>query len=126
MKSTLLFVYGTLMRGETEHSALKEATFIKEAATGDGYRLVELNARAALIKATRGSVEGELYEVGSENLRQLDLLREAGRLYSREPVTLHDGQRADAYVMSEDQVRGKRRLPGSSWKQRFAPLIRKI
>jgi gamma-glutamylcyclotransferase (GGCT)/AIG2-like uncharacterized protein YtfP len=109
------------MRGEIEHPALEGAAFVKDTVTEDGYRLVEVNARAALIRAMHGGVDGELYELGPEVLRQLDILREAGRLYSRETVTLHDGQRAFAYLMSEDQVRGKRRVPGSSWRQRFAP-----
>lgn len=124
MKNLQLFVYGTLMRGEVEHPVLREATFIKETTTVDGYRLVESNGRAALITATHGVVEGELYQLGAELLQQLDVLREAGRLYSRQAVTLHDGQQAQAYLMSEDQVRGKRRVQGSSWKRRFAPLGR--
>ena len=74
-----------------------------------------------MIETGNRSVEGELYEMDFETQRQIDLLKENDRLFHRRRIQLSSGQEAQAYLMNEDQVRGRRRLQADSWRRRFAP-----
>jgi gamma-glutamylaminecyclotransferase len=115
-----LFVYGTFRKGERNHEQLAEAEFIGAAVTAPRYRLVDLNVYPALI-AGRMAVIGELYWVDRELRRKLDVLEQCPYLFQRELIELSDEQQVEAYVMRDEQVRGRRRLHVGDWKQRFAP-----
>lgn len=93
----LLFVYGTLMRGQPLHPALAPgATFV-----GRGYvrgRLLDLGPYPGLIDGT-GRVRGEIYRIdASEVLLLVD--REEGYNFDRRRtvVTFDRGRRARAWV----------------------------
>jgi gamma-glutamylcyclotransferase (GGCT)/AIG2-like uncharacterized protein YtfP len=88
--------------------------------TTAGYRLVDLGVYAAMIQSGHQVVVGVLYEITRETRRGLDVLKEAGMLFVRVQVPLEDGRTAEAYLMKEDQVRGRRRLRTGDWKQRFS------
>lgn len=115
-----IFCYGTDLPGEPDHALLAGAIARGPARTAPGYALVELAGCAGLVAEGRGDVVGELYEMGYETLRALDVRREVGRLFQRRPVRLADGSEVEAYVLEADQVRGKRRLRGGDWRARFA------
>ena len=116
----LLFAYGSLRRGERDHEALLGSACRGTVRTREGYRLVDLGVYAAMIESGHQSVVGELYEITRETRRRIDVMKEAGILFQRVRVQLEDGSSAEAYVMQEDQVRGRRRLRTGDWKQRFA------
>lgn len=119
--SLRLFVYGTEMSGEREHSLLEGAELIGEVRTTPAYTLVDLGPYAALLGRGTASVAGELYRIDRKLRFRLDVKREVPVLFHRITVTLSDGTHAEAYAMKDEQVRGKRRLAHGDWRQRFAP-----
>jgi gamma-glutamylcyclotransferase (GGCT)/AIG2-like uncharacterized protein YtfP len=116
-----LFAYGSLREGECDHSELQGAERLGTALTAPRYRLIDLGVYAALVQGGRLSVVGELYAVDRELRRRLDVLKQCPILFYRDRVELGDGTLAEAYLMREEQVRGKRRLHVGDWKQRFLP-----
>ncbi|MEO0812200.1 MAG: gamma-glutamylcyclotransferase family protein [Myxococcota bacterium] len=61
--TTLLFAYGTLMRGEPAHSLLADAAFLGRICTARGFGLVRLEGYPGMIESTGDVVHGELYEL---------------------------------------------------------------
>lgn len=118
-ESLLLFAYGSLRKGERDHDALEGSRSHGVVRTTAGYRLVDLGVYAAMIQSGHQPVVGELYEVTRETRRRLDVMKEVGVLFQRVRVELEDGRSAEAYLMREEQVRGRRRLRTGDWKQRF-------
>lgn len=77
--SSLVFVYGTLKRGLSNHSWLKGQRFLGEAITEPDYQLFDLGGYPGLVKAAGGrgcgrAVSGEVWEVSPTALQGLHLL----------------------------------------------------
>src|SRR5688572_5471222 len=119
----LLFVYGTLRQGEPAHALLAGARFVRIASTPPEFLLVEVAPYAALVRGGTTAVTGELYEVDATTQRKLDKEREVPQLFTRETIELADGTSADSYLLTMDQVRGRRRLAHGDWKKRFSRPI---
>ncbi len=88
MGHTLVFVYGTLKKGEQRSTILTDETFLGPAVL-HGYKLYDLTWRGypAITKGTaNNSTFGELYSVSDRTLGIVDMLE--GSLYSREEVTI--------------------------------------
>lgn len=115
----LLFVYGTLRQGEIQHGLLAGARFLRMASTPPVFYLVEVAPYAALVRGGATSVTGELYEADLATRRALDVERQVPVLFTRETIELADGTSADAYLLTSEQVRGRRRLAHGDWKKRF-------
>jgi gamma-glutamylaminecyclotransferase len=118
-----IFFYGTLLSGERDHALLANAQLLGPALTEPLYQLVELNVYAALIPDGKVAVHGELYAVDLEIRRQIDVKRQVPILFQRSTIRLADGSDAETYLMTADQVRGKRRLAHGDWRKRFAPTL---
>jgi gamma-glutamylaminecyclotransferase len=88
--TTLVFVYGTLKRGDCRHEAIAEQEFLGEVETLPEYRMVNCGAYPGLIAADDGCpVQGELWRVSDECLRQLDDVEGVDEgLYARRTVRL--------------------------------------
>lgn len=89
--STLLFVYGTLKRGCTNHAQLAGQRFVGLARTLPGHRLHDLGGYPGLVAASGepGGVEGEIWSVDAKALSQLDAFEGVAEgLYRRAPVAL--------------------------------------
>lgn len=114
-----LFVYGNFLPGEPDHELLAEAEHLGAAQTSAGYKLVERGTFAALVEGGLDRVYGELYEVPTALLGQLDLKRDHPRLYERKTITLEDDSEAWAYTLRADQARGLRRVRHGDWRHRF-------
>ena len=121
MTSYRLFVYGSLMLGECDHHLLDGAERLGNVCTVATYTLVDLGVRAALVAGGNTAVCGELYVVDLTVRTRLDVAREVPILYQRARVQLADLGEAEAYVMSTDQVRARRRLHHGDWHKRFVP-----
>jgi gamma-glutamylcyclotransferase (GGCT)/AIG2-like uncharacterized protein YtfP len=117
-----LFVYGSLLPGERDHELLKSARSLGPAQTMAGFQLIELTGFPALVRGGQRIVRGELYLLDPTTLRAIDRRKEHPVLFRRESIELADGGSADAYLMREDQVRGRRRLKVEDWRERFRPL----
>lgn len=86
----VVFVYGTLKRGDCRHGHLNGATTLGSAVTTPGYRLFHLGDYPGLVEdAAGGAIEGELYEVSPGLLRQLDEVEGVAEgWYARRPIRL--------------------------------------
>ena len=96
-RSTILFVYGTLMRGYALHRLLAGgATFLGDAAVRGS--LVDLRGYPGLVDGP-GSVRGELYRLhDAELLPVLDRAEGYNFERCRAGVRLADGRRSRAWV----------------------------
>ncbi len=116
---TLLFVYGTLKRGCSNHPFLAAQTFLGVGRTVPGYLLYDLGGFPGMVRVPedRDGVFGEVWSVDADTLASLDHLEglDLG-LYRREPVPLRPPFAEDAvqtyvYALSVDG----RPLVGSVW-----------
>lgn len=95
----LLFVYGTLKRGERNHRLLADQRFVGAAATAPGYRLFDLGPYPAMAAdADSGPVRGELFSVSACAADELDDFEGVPDLFDRRRVELADGATAWAYL----------------------------
>src|ERR1700722_20050511 len=70
----LVFVYGTLLRGQPNHHFMKECRFVTAALTEPAFELVDLGPCPAMVLGGTQSISGEVYAVGREALEALDCL----------------------------------------------------
>ena len=110
----LVFVYGTLQRGEKNHHWLEGASWQGEAEL-PGVVLHDLGPfPMAVIGA--GLALGEVYAVEGSGLARLDELEGYPRLYDRQVMELVDGRRAWVYLGRPRQVRHAPVLRGGVWR----------
>lgn len=87
----LVFVYGSLKRGQSNFWLMATAEFIARARTAEqAFRLLDLTAFPALIRTDEGplSIVGELFAIDDNTLAAVDRLEDNGNLYQREPITV--------------------------------------
>ena len=117
---SLVFVYGTLKRGGSNHSFLAGQGFLGDARTVAGYRLFELEGFPGMVALPddRAGVSGEIWSVDEACLAELDRLEGIDEgLYRRERVKLlapFANQAIETYIYARD-IQGRRDL-GSEWK----------
>ncbi|MFM7314435.1 MAG: gamma-glutamylcyclotransferase [Cyanobium sp.] len=109
----LLFVYGSLKRGQANHHHLADAPFEGEAVIG-GVQLHDLGPFPMAIPG-EGRIHGELYRVDAGRLALLDRFEGVPRLYERRILPLSDGRGAWIYLGGARQVRHSPRLPTGRW-----------
>ncbi len=112
-----IFIYGTLLRGETAHDLIAGSRFLGEARTEPAYALVGVDWYPGLV-AGRRSVAGELYEVDADLLATLDDFEDHPELFVRSPIRLADGSMAETYVLREERAADPPRLAPASWRLR--------
>lgn len=97
METDYVFVYGSLKRGYRLFSQyLAGSEFVGEAAL-EGYTIHQVEgAWYPGIQEGEGQVQGEVFKVGPETLRQLDLVEGEGQLYDR--------VKADVYLAKEGET----------------------
>ncbi len=84
----LIFVYGSLKRGERLNPALRNEKFIAEATTLPEYSLFNLGWYPGLKHEGSTAVQGEIYEVSEDTFTYLNRM-EKGAGYTPEQVKLH-------------------------------------
>lgn len=94
----LLFVYGTLKRGERNHRLLAGQRFVGPGTTATGFRLFDLGPYPGMVRAAGGAVRGELFEVCDRCREELDEFEGVPTLFDRVTIELADGTRASAYL----------------------------
>lgn len=86
---TAIFVYGTLKSGQQNNDLLFGQQFLGPARTSPCYRLYDCCGYPALVDDPEGvAVQGEVWEVSDEVLRNLDEYEGLPNLYSRRPILL--------------------------------------
>jgi protein phosphatase len=119
--TTLLFVYGTLKRGGSNHRYMERQSFVGAARTPKGYTLYDLGGYPGMIADTADEegVTGEVWSVDDACLASLDVLEgTAEGLYRRSTITLLDPfakSVVETYVYLKG-VEGRRRI-GSTWSE---------
>jgi len=79
----LVFVYGTLLRGQVNHRLLSGARLLGPHRTEPCFTLYDLGAYPGVARGGRTAVAGEVYEVDQAGLLRLDRLEDYPRLYNR-------------------------------------------
>jgi gamma-glutamylaminecyclotransferase len=117
---TLVFVYGTLKRGGSNHFLLSRQKFVGTARTRTGFTLYDLDGYPGMVAeaAAAEGVAGEVWSVDAACLDELDRLEgtEEG-LYARGKVPLEPpfaDQDVEAYLYLRS-VSGRPRT-GPDWK----------
>jgi gamma-glutamylcyclotransferase (GGCT)/AIG2-like uncharacterized protein YtfP len=106
----LLFVYGSLKRGERNHHELGPARFVAEVSTLPRFAL-RVMAGYPLLVAGSQSIRGELFTLPTSHLASLDAFE--GEPYERCEIDLADGRCATAY-MARDPSLGEA-FSGDEW-----------
>jgi gamma-glutamylcyclotransferase (GGCT)/AIG2-like uncharacterized protein YtfP len=100
----LVFVYGSLRRGHSNHREMAGAALVRADARLVGYRRVLYDSGYPAIHWRAGEeVTGELYEVDAAHLERLDEFEGCPEWYQRRDVVLVSGERAFAYVVSSER-----------------------
>ncbi|QUJ67775.1 gamma-glutamylcyclotransferase [Photobacterium sp. GJ3] len=111
---TLVFVYGSLRRDQSNHHWMKGATF-RGACRLPGFEIYDLGPYPAALRqvATETSVLGEVFAVEAETFRSLDILEGLGEEYCREQVMTPYGE---AWIYLYLQPLGQApRIPEGDW-----------
>ena len=115
----LVFVYGTLLRGESNHDVwLAAARFIGTDRTEACFTLFSLGEYPALVHGGEQSVPGEVFEVSPAQLARLDELEECPGFYDRQWIRLASGREAWVYTLHVDLLQGARVIVSGSWRSR--------
>ncbi|EKF73884.1 hypothetical protein A11A3_11763 [Alcanivorax hongdengensis A-11-3] len=109
----LVFVYGTLKRGERNHHFLKRGQYLGDWQTPPCFAFFDLGAYPGLYRPGNTAVQGELYRVSPAIMAQLDWLEEVPRVYRREWLVTPWG-RAVVYVLQR-RPRRARTLEAGRW-----------
>jgi gamma-glutamylcyclotransferase (GGCT)/AIG2-like uncharacterized protein YtfP len=118
MRRVLLFVYGTLMRGEGAHALLgPTARFIAEAHTEPRFTLVDMGEYPALVDEGMTAVRGELYEIDGDLLPALDRYEDVPEMYERRSIAVQ-GRVAIAYVLRPELAAGVGPIDSGDWRRR--------
>lgn len=114
----ILFVYGTLMRGERAHHLLADATLLGPARTAPHFTLHTRPRYPALAADGQTGVLGELYRVSPAAMAQLDAYESDD--YDRVEIELEEGPCAvaEAYVMPARLVRDLPIIASGDWRDR--------
>ncbi|MEO1175338.1 MAG: gamma-glutamylcyclotransferase family protein [Myxococcota bacterium] len=116
----LLFVYGTLMRGERAHHLLKKTAFITDDETPPTYKLLDLGEYPGLATEGTDAVVGEVFEVPAALLRSLD--RYEGDEYVRVSIPLASGRIVETYVLRTR--RDEPAIESGNWRSRQSYIHR--
>lgn len=116
----LVFVYGTMLSGETSHGLLASGKPLGPARTAAAFELVDLGPYPGMIAGGRTAIVGELYSIDVATLATLDRHEGHPILFRRGAIALDDGREVHAYLLEPDQARGRRRIRSGDWRGRFA------
>ncbi len=117
----LLFVYGTLKRGCSNHGQLAGQTFVIEARTMPGFALFDFGGFPAIaaVEDDHEGVSGEIWEVDEAGMQRLDEFEGVPQgLYRRAPITLQPpaaGFAVETYFPAQS-IAGRHRI-GATWQE---------
>lgn len=114
-----VFVYGTLLAGESNHRWLAGASYLGEWTTPPLFRLTDLGPYPVLSPAGRTAVSGEVYRISRLILQRLDVLEVYPSEYQRRLIDTPWGR---AWVYLRASAPAGRALHHGDWRRR--PLFR--
>ena len=110
----LVFVYGTLLRGEVNHHLLSTAEYVGDHKTEPCFTLFVLGAYPGVAPGGDTAITGEVYRVDAAVMRQLDRLEDYPRLYDRRLIPSPFG-RTWIYVY-RGRIRDRPVIPSGDWR----------
>lgn len=115
-----IFVYGTLMKGEFNHSILSSphVNYLKNGITKRNYTLYNLGAFPGMVANGSNSVVGEIYEVDDFTINMLDGLESHPTFYKRTKIELQGGEKVQTYILNESYLEGCEIIKSGDWKSR--------
>lgn len=111
----LLFVYGTLRKGEGNYPLLENARPCGMGVTRDGFALVDIGPFPGMIRKPGYRVVGEVYEVDERVLLNVDRLEGHPGFYRRIRITLADGRVAWCYLYPESESEDAMVIDSGDW-----------
>jgi len=119
MKTIHVFVYGTLMRWQSNHSAVEHLLDRAQAATVTGFDLFDLGWFPGMKKGI-GVVHGEMLTFTGDNadeaLRVMDRIEGVPRLYRRVKTQVRVGDEThEAYTYLINNATRCPRIPDGKW-----------
>ena len=108
-----VFVYGTLMTGESNHHFLENSKCLGKAAI-EGYDMYNVGGFYPAIIPGNARIIGELYEVPNEDMPSIDMLEGEGSLYIRKCEITTGNELAYIYEYAQDTA-GLEKI--DSWKE---------
>lgn len=101
-----VFICGSALRGQPDHSNLQSATFVRETRTRPTYRMhsAQNDWHPAIYEVATGgiSIPGEVYELSAEHYEQL-LATEPPHMYPGD-IVLEDGEVVTAILYPRELV----------------------
>jgi gamma-glutamylaminecyclotransferase len=114
-----LFVYGSLLKGQSNHGRLMGSRWIAACRTEPSYTLVDLGDYPALLEGGTMCVAGEVYEVDNATLASIDAFEGHPGLYKRSPVRLEGGETVVGYLLRcAELARGRAVVESGDWRAR--------
>ncbi len=111
----LVFVYGTLMKGQRAHAYLSEAECIGEYRL-PGYAMYDLGWYPGIVPDPGRTVYGEVYRVSGRMLREMDRYEGEGSLYHRVRATAENGSgTVSVFVYVYAKETGSGFIPDGKW-----------
>ena len=99
VQQAILFLYGSLKRGYSNHHRVASEEYLGDAVTVPRYRIIELGQYGGLIRdeANGFVVRGELWAVSAKVLAELDAFEMGEGLWARFPVAVQGHDRTESY-----------------------------
>jgi gamma-glutamylcyclotransferase (GGCT)/AIG2-like uncharacterized protein YtfP len=113
---SLVFVYGSLLKGLSNDGLLAEAEFLAAGATQAAYRLVDLGPYPGMVAGGATAVVGEVYRVPQRLLGALDELEDHPHVYVRTAISLADGREVLAYLLRPHLAEGRPEVASGDWR----------
>jgi gamma-glutamylcyclotransferase (GGCT)/AIG2-like uncharacterized protein YtfP len=117
---TNVFVYGTLLQGESNHAYLEGGIRIGDDGL-TGFQMFDLGSFPMIVLISpfsQGVIVGERYRIPIKILPRLDELEDHPHFYRRQWLTLDSGAEAWVYVGQAALTQGSRLLTGGDWRGR--------
>ena len=112
-----VFVYGTLRKGQYNHSRLDFAKLIEEIDYING-EMYNYGSFPAITLESDNRVIGEVYEVDENILRSLDSLEGYPSFYDRKDVVTEKGHKVFVYFMEQEKVERLDKIGSGDWLKR--------
>lgn len=109
----LVFVYGSLMRGEEYHAPLAGSARLGPHTTAPEWHFWDLDGYPAMTRGGTRAIEGEVFRIDAATLAELDRVEVVPTLYQRATLATPWGE-AFVYVVG-DRPAGARPLPSGRW-----------
>ena len=117
---TILFFYGSLKRGYSNHHRIAGQRYLADAVTSPCYRIIELGQYGGMIRDANGfAVKGELWSLDAQCLAEVDEFEMGEGLWQRMPIEVEGHNGVQSYCWTGEVPDGVR--SSNSWPFVYSP-----